>query len=185
MIQKAKRTSLRTKNPQLNAKIKELKKDFTEGNASGGKIRLYTIDGKNTKIIHVITPYGSQRLLKAVKHKGKIELEQVGTADPGFNHREVYGKMKRKGLGTKMLKSYEARERAAGMSATAKCTKAKSTALFFIKHGYTPIYEARKGSAQKFGIKNTEELIQFVKRENTSEELPFELFFLKKLKKEK
>lgn len=185
MPQKVRRAKLKTNNHALNLKIEEIKSDFNAGVRAGGKIRHYTLPGQNSSIIHIITPNGSQRLFKAVERGGKIELEHTGYADTVFNHREVFGGMKRRGLGKKMLSVFEANLRAQGINTAFLWSSVKSTAAFLIKNGYTPRPAINQEKFKSAGLKNTSELQQYLKNKETSEELPFALLFTKTLRGKK
>ena len=167
-----------------NKKAAQLKKAFIEQMKQEGKLRIYKLPEKNNHAVHIITPQGSQRIYTATKNKRKINFELSGFAESGFDHREVYNGLKRKGLGTKMLKVHEAIERKYQEPLLKQTTARKSTALFLIKNGYeifcfNPEHEK---SFKDRKINNTQDLKQYLEKNITKEELPFLIGFRKKTK---
>ena len=184
MIPKARRISIKIADEAKRRKAIELKETFFRTTPQEGKIRIYEVPGENAHLLHVITPQGSQKILKAIERGGKIEFEQVGYSDSGFNRREVFGGMKRRGIATKMLKANEANERALGRSLLERATARKSVANFFMKRGYALNLELGQGLLKKAGIHTPAELKQYLEKESTPEKLPtsFWIRFTKKIK---
>lgn len=187
MKTKFRRVGPKETRPFLGRSRKALVSDFMNRfPSSGEKIRFYKPPGNNSfLIVHTISPTGSQKLFRATTANGKLEFELAGYATSGFTHKEVIGEeLRRKGLATKMLKAYEATERAYGESKSAPTTSTKSTLSLLLSHGYCLTTKTREELA-RHGIRNEKELQEYLAKKDSPERLPFHADLEKRIRVKK
>ncbi len=133
--------------------------------------RLYLIPGeKESAVIKAILP--SKQLLFNVKHSsGNLEFHPAGAFNHGFTHREVFGAPRGVGLGRAALRTELAIARKKGLKHHNVNSPHKSSTLMFLKEGYKIDPATNKQAMAATGIRTERELIEFLTKQSTPEEL--------------